>query len=367
MTRRTVVLAGGGTGGHVLPIVAIAEALCARGLDPSELQFMASARGPDRSILDGRGFPAVYVTGRGIQRSMRPRALRDNVAAVIGLLRAVGHAVVDCRQWRPSVVVSAGGYAAFPAVVAAVVLHIPLVIVNIDAVAGLVHRIFGRFATASCVGFEGTALRHPVVTGAPLPAAVQHLDRDLEHRGAARQRLGLGIGRVVAFVGGSLGATRLNTAARELLVAAPDLEIYHVCGARSYDELAASPVSRAAQARYHLVPFEQAMADLYLAADIVVARSGAMTVAELAATKTPSILVPLPGAPGDHQRHNADALERVGGALVVNDRDCTGSHVAALLSTLSDSDLDAMSDAAATCARHDAADTIADVVLRNVH
>jgi len=367
VTRRTVVLAGGGTGGHVLPIVAIAEALCARGLDPSQLQFMASARGPDASILDGRGFPAVYVTGRGIQRSMRLAAIRDNVGAVVGLLRAVGHAVVDFRQWRPSVVVSAGGYAAFPAVVAAVVLHVPLVIVNIDAVPGLVHRIFGRFAAASCVGFEGTHLRHAIVTGAPLSEAVRHVERNPEERAAARQRLGLGEGRVVAFVGGSLGATRLNTAARELLAAAPDVEVYHVCGARSYDALAAAPVPEDARDRYHLVPFEHAMADLYLAADVVVARSGAMTVAELAVTTTPSILVPLPGAPGDHQRHNAEALERVGGALVVNDRDCSGAHLAAMLAPLTSTDLDAMSSAAASCARRGAADTIADVVLRNVH
>jgi UDP-N-acetylglucosamine--N-acetylmuramyl-(pentapeptide) pyrophosphoryl-undecaprenol N-acetylglucosamine transferase len=366
VTRRTVVLAGGGTGGHVLPIVAIAEALCARGIDPSQLQFMASARGPDQSILDGRGFPAVYVTGRGIKRSMRLSALRDNVGAVIGLLRAVGHAVVDLRGWRPSVVVSAGGYAAFPAVVGAVVLHIPLVIVNIDAVPGLVHQIFGRFATASCVGFENTPLRHAVVTGAPLSEAVRHLERSPEQRRAARQRLGLGDGRVVAFVGGSLGATRLNVAARQLLTAAPDVEIYHVCGTRSYDELAATPVPGDARTRYHLVPFEHAMADLYLAADVVVARSGAMTVAELAASKTPSILVPLPGAPGDHQRHNAEALERVGGALVVNDGDCTGAHLAAMLSSVGPSELDAMSAAAGTCARADAADTIADVVLGNV-
>jgi len=98
-----------------------------------------------------------------------------------------------------------------------------------------------------------------------------------------------------------------------------------------------------------------------------VARSGAMTVAELAVTTTPSILVPLPGAPGDHQRHNAEALERVGGALVVNDRDCSGAHLAAMLAPLTSTDLDAMSSAAASCARRGAADTIADVVLRNVH
>lgn len=365
--RRTVVVTGGGTGGHVLPIVAIAEALVAAGLEPQTVHFMVSARGPDRMILEGRGFPATYVTGRGIQRSLRPRALLDNVGAVVGLLRAVGHAVTALRRWRPAVVVSAGGYAAFPAVIAAIVLRQPLVVVNIDAVPGAVHRLFGRFAVASCVGFPGTPLPRAIVTGAPLPAAIVEAERSPDARAAARARLGLGRGRVVAFVGGSLGATRLNVTAREILEEDVDVEVYHVCGARSYEALRDRPVPEAARGRYHLVPFETAMADLYAAADLVVARAGAMTVAELAATGTPSILVPLPTAPGNHQHHNAQVLVRAGGAIEVPDGELTGRRVVELLATMDEGTLAQMSAAASSCATPGAAATIAGVVLNDAH
>ncbi len=367
MTRRTVLLAGGGTGGHVLPILAVAQALVAEGLGVNELQFLCSARGPDKTLIDPTGFPASYMTGRGIQRSFRPRALLDNVAAVIGLLRALGKAVVQVQRWRPKVVVSAGGYAAFPAVVASVVLRVPLVLINIDAIPGAVHRIFGRFAVCSCVGFEGTPLPHPMVTGAPLSRSIIEATTTPEARRRARDLLGLGDGRVLAVVGGSLGARSLNSATTELVQSGHQgLEIYHVAGRRDFDDLQRAQGERPADPTYHLVPFEQEMASLYVAADIVLARSGAMTVAELAAIGVPSILVPLPTAPGDHQTKNAAVLANAGAALIVADRELNGDVLHDLLAGLTPERLNEMRTAAGSVHTSDAAAKIAQVVTSYV-
>ncbi len=363
MTRRTVLLAGGGTGGHVLPILAVAQALVTEGLRADELQFLCSARGPDKTLLDTTGFPATYMTGRGIQRSLRPRALLDNAAAVVGLLRALGKVVVQVQRWRPKVVVSAGGYAAFPAVVASVVLRIPLVLVNIDAIPGAVHRIFGRFAVCSCVGFEGTPLPHPIVTGAPLSRSIIEASTTPEARRRARGLLGLGEGRVLAVVGGSLGARSLNTATAELVRGGhPALEIYHVAGRRDFAGLQHEQEQRGPDPTYHLVPFEQEMASLYVAADVVLARSGAMTVAELAAIGVPSILVPLPTAPGDHQTKNAAILATAGAAMVVPDGELNASRLQEILAELTPDRLSQMRTAAGSVHTSDAAAKIAQVV-----
>ena len=364
MNPKRIILAGGGTGGHVLPIVAVAEALVAGGVSESSIEFVASARGPDRTLLEPLAYSATYVTGRGLQRSMKPRAIIDNVGAMFGLLRAIGTTVANVRRWHPRVIVSAGGYAALPAVVASIVLRIPLVLVNIDAVPGAVHRLFGRFAVASCVGFPGTDLPHPIVTGAPLAEAISSAKVDEASIAAARRHLGLGTGRVLAVVGGSLGARSLNRATMELAaLGLDDLEIYHVAGRRDFDALDAKRWDMGAPANYHLVPFERAMADLYVAADIVVARAGAMTVAELAAVGVPSILVPLPGAPGDHQTKNAQVLVDAGAALLVADGALNGKMLQELLVSLDNEDLAQMRAHGATVHSADAAAKIAAVII----
>ncbi|MEI6700640.1 MAG: glycosyltransferase, partial [Actinomycetota bacterium] len=308
-----------------------------------------------------------YVTGRGIQRSFHPRALLDNVVAAVGLLRALGKVVVQVQRWRPKVVVSAGGYAAFPAVVASLVLRIPLVLVNIDAIPGAVHRIFGRFAVCSCVGFEGTPLPHPIVTGAPLSRSIIEASATPDARRQARERLGLGEGRVLAVVGGSLGARSLNSATSEFArLGHPDLEIYHVAGRRDFADLQRAQEQFAPDPTYHLVPFEQEMASLYVAADVVLARSGAMTVAELAAIGVPSILVPLPTAPGDHQTKNAAVLANAGAAIVVPDSELTANKLQELLDGLTPDRLSQMRSAAGSVHTSDAAAKIAQVVTSYV-
>ena len=187
--------------------------------------------------------------------------------------------------------------------------------VNVDARPGLAHRVLGRFAAASAVAFPGTHLRHPVLTGAPVRDDLVGVHRSLDRAATARIALGLPADRrTVAVFGGSLGARRLNDATlalARLYAGRGGLTLYHVCGPRNFEEVEAARVELPAEGAdgaglcYRLVPFEEDMASLYGAADVVVCRAGALSVAELALVGMPAVLVPLPGAPGDHQSANA--------------------------------------------------------------
>src|SRR5579862_3648553 len=148
------VVSGGGTGGHVFEAVAIARALERRGHDPATIELVGSRRGQEATLLPGEGFPFTLLPGRGLVRRWGRDALGANVEAVAGLAWAACREIVALARGRPKVVVSVGGYASFPADLAAVVLGVPLVLVTIDAVPGLVHRSFARRAAANAVALD---------------------------------------------------------------------------------------------------------------------------------------------------------------------------------------------------------------------
>ncbi len=211
-----------------------------------------------------------------------------------------------------------------------------------------------------------------MVTGTPVSDEVQAVERTPAAVEAARTSLGLPLDRpTVAVTGGSLGAGTLNSAALGLgrrWAGRPDRAVYHVTGRRNWDELRSSSAPGDADGPaglcYRMVPFETQMPQLYRAADVVVGRAGAMTVAELAVAGVPSVLVPLPGAPGDHQTKNARALVDAGGAVLLVDAECDGDQLASLLDGLLDEPgrLAAMSEAARRSGHRDAADRVAEVV-----
>jgi len=369
-TRRYALVAGGGTGGHLVPALAVARAL-GEGRGPGAVELVGARRGLDAELLSGEGVPATLLPGRGITRRFGLRPLVANLGAVAGLAAAFAAAVVIVARRRPSVVVAMGGYACVPTALAAAVMGIPVVLVNVDAVPGAANRLVGRFARCAAVAFEGTALPRSVVTGAPVRAViVQGARPGPRDRASARDALGLpGDRLVVAAVGGSLGSERLNTAVMglaELWASRPDVALYHVVGRRDWSWAAqAVPGSRPGPGpgglRYVQVPFERRMALFYQAADIVVSRAGANTVAELAVMGVTSILVPLPGAPGDHQHANAAVLERVGAAVVLPDDQCSPARLAHEIDALvSDPGrLGAMRLAAGAVGRPDAVSAVA--------
>jgi undecaprenyldiphospho-muramoylpentapeptide beta-N-acetylglucosaminyltransferase len=361
------VIAGGGTGGHVVPSMQIARALVTRGHPSDTVELYGSRRGQEATVWPPLEFPYTLLPGRGIRRSVAPGALWANAGAVLGLLWAGLRAVGSFLVRRPTVVVVVGGYASFAAGLAAVLTRVPLVLVTTDAVPGAVNRLLGRFAAANAVAFAGTGLPRAHLTGTPVRPEMASLDRSGPGRAAAREALGLPPDRMtVAAFGGSLGARRINDAVAELAARwsrRDEVSLYHVAGRRDFARFAPAPAA-AEGGRYTVVPFEERMPEVYRAADVCVCRSGAMTVAELVMAGLPAILVPLPGAPRDHQTRNALALVSAGAAVLLPDAECDGERVAAELDALlGDGDrLAAMGAAARGLAHPDAAARVAELV-----
>lgn len=361
------VIAGGGTAGHVLPGIAIGHALVARGHDPSEILYVGSESGIDGRLVPAAGFEITLLPGRGIERRLTAR----NAAAASGIARATARCIHLLRQLHPSVVLSLGGYASVPCAVAAAALRIPVVVHEQNAVPGAANRLAGRFARACAVSFPGTKLPRAVLTGNPVRPEVLAVDRRRD-RASARAELGVASGRtMIAAYGGSLGARRINEAVLEAArrwAGRADLALRHIAGRRDYEQmLASAPESSPGGLQYSLVEYEARMELVLAAADLVVCRSGATTVAELADTGTPSLLVPLPGAPGDHQTANANYLAAAGAATVIPDREFDGERLVQEASAVvaDPGRLDAMSKAALSCARRDAAERVADLLEAN--
>lgn len=360
-----LVIAGGGTGGHLVPGLAVADEFVGRGIPPGAIHFLGSSRGLEARLLPPTRYPHTLLPGRGIQR----RFTFANVGAVVGILRAVVAAIALLRRHRPAAVVGLGGYASVPGAIAAIVLRVPLVLAEQNAVPSLANRLAGRFARAAAVSFPETDLPRASVTGNPVRAEVLAVDRSAD-RDSARRRLGVeGDRRLIAAFGGSLGAGRINEA---LLVAAAqwrdrdDLAIRHIAGSRDHDDLSGRmPVDDLDLLQYDLVEYEHEMATVLAAADVLVCRAGASTVAEVAVVGVPSVLVPLPGAPGDHQTANARAFETAGASVMVPDSELDGARVVEVVEHLlaDPASLARMEKAAGGLARHDAAARVADLVV----
>ena len=369
-------ISGGGTAGHVVPGLAVADALVERGHDRSSIHYVGSERGVERTMVPAAGFPLTLLPGRGIQRKLT----FANIGAVAGLLRAIAHAVRLVRRERPAVLLALGGYASVPAALAAALWRVPIVVAEQNAVPGAANRLIARFAKASAVSFPRTALPRAVFTGNPVRREVLEL-ADGDQRPGARVKVGLeGEDRrvlIVAF-GGSLGARRINDAIIELATMwreRDDLALRHVIGERDWpryadrvtaldDDLLQRVRDGGPALHYDAIRYENDMPTVYAAADLIVCRAGASTVAELAVAGVASVLVPLPHAPGDHQTANARAMAEAGGAVLLADGDATPDRVRDTLDVLV-RNRDArrrMAGAARSLARPDAAERVADLV-----
>lgn len=364
--RPFAVICGGGTAGHVVPAIAIGRALVDQGHAPDSIHFIGARHGIEGRLVPAAGFAVTLLPGRGVQRRLTAR----NVAAVAGLAVAAVRGVAKVARHRPAVIVSVGGYASLAGVVAAAVLRIPLVVVEQNAAPGAANRLAARVARASAVSFAGTKLPRAVVTGNPVRQEVLSVDRTPAGRAAARRELGLPAGATVVLAfGGSLGARTINRAVLALAEAwrdRGDVAIYHVVGTRDWDMMTAgAPDLADGGLWYRQVRYEDHIEVAYAAGDIVLCRAGASTVAELAAVGLPAILVPLPGAPNDHQTANAHALVEAGGAVMVPDNEANADRLAAELARLTDPmTLAAMAGAAASVAHRGAAAEVAALVER---
>ncbi len=363
--RVWAIIAGGGTGGHVVPAIAIGRALVERGHPAGSIRFVGSRRGIEGRLVPAAGFDLTVLPGRGIAR----RFTWDNAGAAGGLLVAAAEALVLVRRLRPAVVVSVGGYASVACALAAALWRVPLVVAEQNASPGLANRLAGRAAAACATSWPGTRLPRAVVTGNPVRPEILAVDRSPEGMRSARRALDLPEDAlVVAAAGGSLGARRINDAVLGLVRLWRDrrgVAVRHVVGERDFDVVSAgSPDTGEGGLAYQQVRFEDRMDLLLAASDVTVQRAGASTVSELVAAAVPSILVPLPGAPGDHQTLNARRLADAGAAVMVPDAELDAARLAAELDRLLGDEAvrRAMSKACAALARPGAADAVAALV-----
>ncbi len=324
MDTTFAVVTGGGTAGHVLPALAVAEALVARGHDPATIVYAGCERGMETRLLPATPFRHRFYDVVGLQRSLT----RRNLGFVPKLFRSTRRAIADFRADRPAVVVSVGGYASMPSVFAARRLKVPVVVVSYDRTPGRASRLSARRAVACAVAFENSPLPRAEVTGAPVRQAIFDVDR-VAGRAEARSRLGLPSDRfVVAVMGGSQGSGVLNGAVADYLhqhLSDTQLAVRQAAGERFLDSIErvgnSDQDSDEAGVLHQLIGYEDDMASVYAAADVLIGRGGASTVHEVAVTGTPAILVPWPNAADDHQTDNVGWLSEQAGAILLPEAD----------------------------------------------
>ncbi len=312
------VVTGGGTAGHVLPALAVADALVAGGREPRAIHYVGAVRGIETRLLPETDYPHTFFDVVGFQRHIT----RRNLAFVPKLARSAREAMRLVRDLRPRVVVSVGGYASLPAVLAARRFGVPVVVVSYDLRPGRASWLAARFAAACAVAFPESPLPKAVMTGAPVRRAVLDVDRGRD-RDAARRRLGVPDERfLVAVMGGSQGSGVLNDAVRAILErAAGDrgLAVRHAVGERFLDT-ARRPADGTTGVLYQPIGYEDDMPTVYAAADLLIGRGGASTVHEVAVTGVPAILVPWAGAAEDHQTLNVRWLASRGAVVHLSER-----------------------------------------------
>ena len=353
----TILIATGGTAGHIEPALSVADAL--REVDPQvRIHFLGSRRGLETTIIPERGYPLHVVDASPMPRGLH----RGAVSALRQIRRAARQAGEVLDTLRPAVVVGFGGYASAPAYLAARRRRVPVVIHEANARPGLANRLGARRAarvlTSSSVPWAGA--RH---VGLPLRPAIALLDR-AALRADARAELGIDPGRPLLLVfGGSQGARRINDALAGALPRILDagVDVLHLHGAAN---AAIPPTTDKGWPGYHALSYLARMDLAYAAADLALCRAGAMTCGELAAVGLPAIYVPLPVGNGE-QRLNALPVVAAGGGLLIPDAELTSERLAdTALDLLGDRvRLDAMSAAAYSCGERDGDQAVADVVL----
>ncbi|HEV2202528.1 MAG TPA: undecaprenyldiphospho-muramoylpentapeptide beta-N-acetylglucosaminyltransferase [Bryobacteraceae bacterium] len=313
----TFVMAGGGSGGHVLPALAVARELRSRG---HLAVFVGVRRGMEATLVPAENFPIEWIETGALKRV----GWRQTLATLAGLPAGVWQAARILDRVRPNAVFSMGGYVAGPVLLAALWKRIPVAMMEPNAVPGFTHRHLGRYAARALVSFEETARWFPKgrteVTGLPIRE---------EFFAVPSKRLGAAV--TILITGGSQGSQTLNRAAEESWPLWKEkwkkgaVRVIHQTGARMYDELAAR--FRESGVEGEISPFIANMPRAFAEADLVVSRAGMGAVSEIAAAGKPSILVPFPGASDDHQLHNAQAMEKAGAARLVLDRKMNGAKL----------------------------------------
>ena len=348
------ILAGGGTGGHVIPAIAIAQEL--KKCYGAEVLFIGTERGLETRLVPAAGFPLRFVKVGALNRV----SLATRLKTMVDLPRAIFTARAMLSEFQPDVVIGVGGYASGPAMLAAILNRMPTLAFEPNLVPGFANKIIARFVSAAAVHFPQTAeyFRNPVVTGVPVRPAFFQI----------RRKPYVPASPTLLVFGGSQGARAINQAMTralpQLRKRVPGLQVIHQTGQRDYEDTLAAYTRASVPAEVH--KFIDDMPAFFARADLVVCRSGASTVAEIAAAGEPAVFVPFPRAADDHQRRNAEAMEQAQAAIVVEETRLDEVWLVDTLAALLEDParLDRMSQAARALARPNAAKEIAELAAK---
>jgi len=330
-----IIFAGGGTGGHVYPALAVAEAFAARH-DRFEALFTGTRAGLEAKVVPEAGHRIVFISSRVV----RERGLAGKIGTMFRLAAGIVESSVIIARFKPDLVFGSGGYASAATVMAAAILGRRVVIQEQNSVPGLANRVLARRAERVYIGFKEAAGRFGarkgvVFTGNPLRRGIARIAgpgaRSPERRREARRIFGLSDDKPVLLVfGGSQGARTLNRAAAGYLLSDERVQGIIQTGRKDYAEM--KSLMGPAGARVFLAEYISNIDSAYMAADAALARSGALSVSELAAVGMPCVLVPYPFSADDHQAGNAGALVRAGGAVMIRDCDLDENSLGRALS-----------------------------------
>lgn len=366
-----ILLTGGGTGGHIFPILAIVSQIKkisqARGLKEPEFLFIGPKTKSTLESFKNLGIPCRFILAGKIRRYWSAKNFLDFFKFPIGLVQGLWWIFI----WMPDITFGKGGYGSVASVLASWIYRIPIILHESDTVPGLANRILGIFSNCIAVSFPKTkeyfSSKKAILVGNPVRNEILKGSKE-----EALQKFGLKGGRMVIFVtGGSQGAQQLNEAILEIL---PELleryEIIHQCGVGNYSWTKKETDLRLDKIKkqyYHLCPFlKEKMKDAYAAADLIISRSGANTLTEIAALGKPSILIPLSLAAYNHQKENASYFREAGASVVIGEENLQPNLFRGqIFDLLNDPDrLQTMRENARKLARLDAAEKIAEEILK---
>jgi UDP-N-acetylglucosamine--N-acetylmuramyl-(pentapeptide) pyrophosphoryl-undecaprenol N-acetylglucosamine transferase len=349
-----VLIAAGGTGGHIYPGIAVAKELMRRD-EGSEVLFVGTARGLETRIVPENGFQLSLINSAGLKSVGAVKKLKGLAV----LPRSFLEARQIIRQFRPHVVVGAGGYVSGPVLLMAKVMGVPTLVMDSNALPGFTNRQLARFVDKAALTFEEALPyfgRKGVVTGNPVRK--EFFDVPAKQRDDRFH---------VLIFGGSQGAHAINSAMADALEhlggLAERMSITHQTGEADFEQIRES-YSRSAITQYDVRPFISDMVSEFAKADLIVSRAGATTCAELAAAGKAAIMIPLPTAADDHQRKNAEAMQNAGAAKMLLQRELSGESLAAQILELADGPaaITEMENAARELSRDDAAERAADLI-----
>ena len=359
-----VILTGGGTGGHIYPAIAIADQIKAQHPD-AEILFVGTQKGMEKDLVPQAGYPIRFITASGLDR----KNLLKNVKTVRDVLKGMAEAKAILQDFKPDAVIGTGGYVCGPIVKQAQAMKIRTFLHEQNAFPGVTNKLLAKGAEKVFISFQEAAnhfkgVQHMVAVGNPI-----RKDFFTGSKEEYREKLGIPQDAfVVLCFGGSRGAYAINTAmtaAVDSLKDVPGLKLCFVTGRYYYDSIAEELQRKdvaGAGGNVQLFPYVNNMHEYLLASDLVISRSGALTVSEITACGKASVLIPSPNVTGNHQFFNAKVVSDRGGAVLLEEKDLTPeSLVQAILSVKDSSEKKASMEAAArTVGTADAAKRIVD-------